>query len=195
MKSNKLLKKIRGYQRAPRERFSLLTNHILTTEEFVVYELGIAITDWDTDHDQEIYGKFKATNNDIAELCGWKSDSTVSRIKSKLIKKGFFIEEGEYLRVKDFEEWQLRKNSSAKMQNDIAKTQPLPANVQHEPAKKQEFRAQSPRYPLVSSNGNSRFHSNEEYESFVNSGQFGSMTIDDMKWIDENVRESASIPS
>lgn len=195
MKKNRLLKKIRGYQRAPRERFSLLINHILTAEEFVVYELGLAITDWDTEHDDEIYGKFKATNLEMAEICGWKSDSTVSRIKSKLIKKGLFIDDGEYIRAKDFEEWQLRKKPPAKMQDDIAKMQPQSANPQYESAKTQEFHAQTPHYPLVSSNGNSRLHSNEEYESFVNSGQFGSMTIDDMKWIDENVKESFNVPS
>ena len=195
MKRNKLLKKIKGYQKAPRERFSLLANHVLTTEEFVVYELGIAITDWDAEHDDEIYGKFKATNKELAELCGWKSDSTISRIKKKLIKKELFIEDGEYLRVKDFESWQLRKNPHAKTQSRDAETQTAPAILQNEPAKMQDFHAQKPVYPLVSFNGNSSLRSNEEYESLVNSGQFGSMTISDMQWIDENVKESPIMSS
>ncbi len=156
MKKNPLFKKLRGYQKAPRDRFYLLHMGILTTEEFVVYEFGIAITDWDDGpgHD-EIYGKFQATNKQIAEVCGWKSDSQVSRIRNKLIEKGFFIKEGEQFRVKGFEKWQLRKNPLAKTQANGANPQSRIANLQGEVAKMQDFQTQNPDYPLISSKGKS----------------------------------------
>ncbi len=195
MKKNPLFKKLNGYQKAPKDRFLLLTNGVLTAEEFVVYELGLAITDWDRDHDDEIYGKFQATNKQIAEICGWKSDSQVSRIKKNLLNKGFFTKEGEQLKAKDFEKWQLRK-TSAKPHELTAKIQPTAANMQDEVAKTQTLRNQNDDYSLSSYKVNlSLVRTDSEYRELVNSGQFGSMSVDDMRWIDENVKESAIVPS
>ncbi len=195
MKKNPLFKKLNGYQKAPKDRFLLLTNGVLSAEEFVVYELGVAITDWDRNHDDEIYGKFQATNKQIAEICGWKSDSQVSRIKKSLLNKGFFTKDGEHLKAKDFEKWQLRK-TSAKTHDQPAKTQPVVANMQDEVAKMQNPRNQNDNYSLSSYKDNLSFsRSDSEYDELVNSGQFGSMTVEDMKWIDENVKESPIMSS
>ena len=166
MKKNPLFKKLRGYQKAPRDRFYLLHMGVLTTEEFVVYELCIAITDWDDGkgHD-EIYGKFQATNKQIAEICGWKSDSQVSRIRKSLLSKGQFIKEGEQFRVEGFEKWQLRKNPLAKMQANRANPQPRIANSQGELAKTQDVHVQNSDYPLVSSKGELSLPSTDEKTS------------------------------
>lgn len=188
MKKNPLFKKLNGFQKAPKDRFLLLTKGILTSEEFVVYELGLAITDWDRDHDEDVYGKFQATNKQIAEVCGWKSDSQVSRIKKKLIEKGYFIRDEEQLRVKDFEKWQLRKKGFANTQEHSVKLQPVVANMQEDLANTQDIQDQNAIYPLSSYKDDLGLaRTDADYQSFVNSGQHGSMTIDEMRWIDENV--------
>jgi hypothetical protein len=152
---NKLLKKLRGYQKANRERFMLLMMQVLTLEEYIVYEFGIAITDWDdSESHRETYGTFQATNGQIAEILGWKSDSQVSRIRNRLIEKDFFIKDGNRYRAKDFEKWQLRKNPLAKTQRYSANPQYQPANMQGDVAKMQGFQAYDPDHSLVSSKGN-----------------------------------------
>jgi len=108
---NPLNKKLRGFQRAPRERFKLLKDNILTTEELLLYEFLIAITDWDKDH--ENYGLFKATDEEIAEILGWKSRSTICKYRGSLINKGLLIPiEGGRMKAKDYSEWDSRKPSS-----------------------------------------------------------------------------------
>lgn len=149
---NPLFKKLRGYQKAPRQRFESLANGLLTQEELIMYELGVAITDWDKNH--ETYGTFLATNRQLAEVLGWKSDTAALRIKANLIRKGLFIkvEEGR-IRPKGFDKWQIRKTSSEK-ENPTAKTEIKTANFEQEAAKKEEFSIQREDYSLVSSKGN-----------------------------------------
>ncbi|GEM_PF-6320815 len=112
--TNPLVKKLRGYQKAPRDRFKLLKDGKLTCEEFVLYELGIAITDWDLRHER--YGFFKATDQEIAEILCWKSRSTVCKHRNSLIKKGYFEQTQDGLTiVKGFEDWELRRNFDRQM--------------------------------------------------------------------------------
>lgn len=160
---NKLLKKLRGYQKANRERFMLLMMQVLTLEEYIVYEFGIAITDWDdSESHRETYGTFQATNGQIAEILGWKSDSQVSRIRKRLVEKGFFIKDGNRCKAKDFEKWQLRKNPIAKTQGHTANPQYQPANMQGGVANMQGFQASDADHSLVSSKGNVGLSSSEE---------------------------------
>ncbi len=107
-KTNRLIKKLNGYQKANRHRFLWLAFEMLTQEELVLYEFCVAITDWDRTH-LDTYRTFKATNQEIAQILRWKADSTVSRHIRSLIAKGFVAIVGERLKVKDFEEWELRK--------------------------------------------------------------------------------------
>jgi hypothetical protein len=110
-KANSLTKKLKGYQKAHKDRFYLLALDRMTMEEFILYELFIAITDWDRRH-FDTYGTFKATNREIREVLRWKADSTVSRHKKSLMEKGFLETLGERLKVKDFESWELKKGSA-----------------------------------------------------------------------------------
>lgn len=195
-----MFKKLKGYQKASRDRFLLIAEGILTHEEFVIYELGVALTDWDKTH-VETYGTFLASNLQLAQLLHWKSDSTVSRHRQKLIQKGFFIvgNDGRTL-IKDYEKWQLKRlpeNTSEKMQASSAKMQPTNAVLHETPAKMHESSPQNPDQPLVSFKGNSSFKTKEEYqriwkEDYKSSPDF---TPDDMKWIDQNVREDPLVPS
>lgn len=142
MKGNKLLKKLNGYQKAPRNRFCLLKEAELTHEELLLYELGLAIADWDPEH-IDTFGTFKATNEELAELLGWSCGSTVSRHKTELINKGFLIrDEDGRIRPKDFENWLYQRNSYAKMLTVSAEKKVPRAYKQEELAKMHEFRPQ-----------------------------------------------------
>lgn len=193
MKNNSLLKKIRGYQKAPRDRFFLLKDKILTQEELLLYELGIAITDWDRTH-IDTYGTFQATNIEMAELLGWVSDSTVSRLKTSLIKKGYFLPFNDKIKVLGFRKWELRQTHVDK-QDEIAEMQVESANMQESPSKMQENRSYSPDYSLVSSKGSFSLRSDEEYQKIKEEMGYEELIVDDMKWIDENVKETAGVPS
>lgn len=161
MKINPLLKKLKGYQRAPKERFRLFTSsHRLTPQEFILYEFAIAITDWDRKH--TTYGTFNGSNKNIADVLGWKSDVTVLRLKKSLIKKRLFIPTAdEDLRVNGFDKWELRK---------AAKNQLVPENNQDDsdknqetPEKNKDDYSQNDKQSLVSYKGN--IGSYEGYES------------------------------
>ena len=136
-KSNSLIKKLKGYQRAERDRFLRLTFDELTLEEFVLYELYAAITDWDSKH-YETFGTFGATNKDVAQILKWKSDSTVGRYRKNLIKKGLIEKVGERFRIKDFDNWVSRKRPAEK-QTFSAKMQVKNAIMQEEPADMQDI--------------------------------------------------------
>jgi hypothetical protein len=141
MRKNPLHKKLRGFQKAPKARFKLFgTPWKLTPQEFVLYEFAIAITDWDPRHDT--YGTFTGSNQDIADVLGWKSDVTVLRLKRSLIKKGLFLPaEDTLLKARGFESWKVRKSTdsqetpinsqipSSKKQDSSDKSQPKQAQI------------------------------------------------------------------
>lgn len=186
-KRSKLEKKLRGFQKANRERFLLISNKVLSGEEFLLYEICIALTDWDRSHDT--YGTFSFTNQELSYLLGWKSDTTAGRHKKSLIQKGFLIDlEDGYYKVLDFEKWELRKQDDAKIQPLSANLEPINAEIENKPAKMQEKQAQNDDYSLVSSKGNNNFvRSYEEYKEIKRSGVYKLLEIDDMQWIDKNV--------
>lgn len=153
---NPLLKKLRGYQKADKGRIKLLTDKVLSHEEYILFEICIAITDWDRDH--ETYGLFKATNLQLAEIAGWDSDSTVSRYRKSLVEKGFLSDCGNgCFKAKNFEDWQLRRGEVAKNQDVSADLQPSSAEIQTYPAKMQKDRERVNDYSLGSFKGNSSF--------------------------------------
>jgi len=139
MKNNcRLFKKLNGYQKADRGRFMLLALGELSHEEFLLYEIFEAITDWDNRH-VDTYGTFEATNKDLAMVLGWRADSTVSRHKKSLINKGYVERIGDRFKTKDFEKWELRKrpanmkNKSADMQVTNANNEDILADLQDIP--------------------------------------------------------------
>lgn len=100
---NKLIKKLYGFDFAPKDRFNLLTFGILKLQEFVLYELYITITDWDRRH--PTYGCVNTTNREVAALLCCNT-STITKNKNKLIEKGFLLKEPDgTFRTKDFEIW------------------------------------------------------------------------------------------
>lgn len=147
---NRLLKKLNGYQKAPRARFKLLSEGRLTQEEFLLYELTIAITDWDSKH--ETYGTFEATNQEIAELLGWKSDTTVLKHKRNLIKKDIFLIENDgRIKAKGFDKWQLRLSNPSKNKDETVEKQPNILKIEDKASEIKDDRSQDSDYSLVSS--------------------------------------------
>lgn len=147
---NRLLKKLNGYQKAPRARFKLLSEGRLTQEEFLLYELAVAITDWDFKH--ETYGTFKATNQELADLLGWKSDTTALKHKRSLIKKGiFFVVNSDGIKAKGFDKWQLRTLNPSKKEDETAEKQLNVSKIEDKPSEIKEDQSQNSNYSLVSS--------------------------------------------
>lgn len=196
MKTNPLLKKLRGYQRAPRDRFLLLFYKVFAQEELALYELGIAITDWDSTH-IDTYGTFKATNKQIANILGWKNDSSVSRYKKSLIKKGYFkLDSDGRIQIKGFNLWELRQKKSAENQEKFAELQTDSAKIQESSEKLHKNQSYLDSYSLVSSKGGNKFlRSDREYEEIKKELGLKVLTTDDMKWIDLNVKENPDVPS
>jgi hypothetical protein len=157
-KTNRLIKKMNGYQKANRERFLLLAFGELTQEELILYEFLIAITDWDRNHDT--FGTFEATNQEIAEMLRWKANSSVSRYKKSLLEKGFIEIIGDRMHIKDFEKWELRKTGFAKIERRNADMQRRNANTQGGDANMQGFSPQQDDYSLISYKGNVSLSSN-----------------------------------
>ncbi len=161
---NRLVKKLVGFQKAPRARFKWLHEKSLSQEEFLLYELGVAITDWDENH-TETYGSFLATTQELAEILGWDSDTTAGRYKKRLIKKKLFTpREDKRIEPKGFEKWQIRKRkNNAEKQKDRAQIQQQDADLQEDNAKKKELLYQTPDYSLISSKDNLSLSPSYEY--------------------------------
>lgn len=158
--SNRLEKKLNGYQRANRDRFLLLSMDILSHEEFLLYEFCIAITDWDSTH-YDTYGTFDATNREIASQLRWEASSTVSRYIKSLIGKGYIEIVDDRMRAKDFHKWELRKKDDANTPRGYAKPHEYNANMHDSPAKIHNSRSQNTDYSLSSSKSNVSFPPNE----------------------------------
>lgn len=100
---NKLLKKLYGFDCAPKDRFNLLIFGVLKFQEFILYEFYITITDWDRRH--PTYGCVNTTNREVAILLGCDT-STITRNKNRLIAEGFLLKEPDgTFKTKDFEQW------------------------------------------------------------------------------------------
>jgi len=136
--ANTLIKKLNGFQKADRSRFKLLREGVLTIEELVLFELAIAVTDWDSEH--EHFGSFKVADEDIANILGWKDRSSVCRYRNNLIKKGFLtiLEEG-YIQPKDFEKWELRKSGIKEKTEEELRIQNLLNDIEQLELKKAEI--------------------------------------------------------
>lgn len=173
---NSLLKKLKGYQKAPRARFRLLSEGVLTHEEFLLYELSAAIFDWDPRH--ETYGTFKATNQELAMLLGWKSDTTALKHKNSLIRKKFFtIIEDNRILVRGYEKWLLRKSTALKYEEETAEKQLDVSKIEDKASEIKGDQFQNGAYSLVSSKVNLSL-SNEIPNEFISDKELDNIAID-----------------
>ena len=203
----------KGYHRHFRGRFLLIKNGVLTDSEFVLWDYSFSnLADWDKEH--EAYGCFEFSLTEIAESLNW-SKSKVSRIANKLRGLGFWqtLENGttqvagyeihsNYGELaKKFKIIDLQRYLS-NLQFDIAVTEHFLSNQQPKGSKriKQSSRVvvantetHQSKEALGSYKGDIGFlRSDKEYmRIWKEMGSPPNFTIDDMKWIDLNVKEDA----
>lgn len=202
MKSNDMknsqIKRLNGFIRLDRKIIFLLSDRILTQEEFLIYLLSIFLTDWSIDHDA--YGSVCALNREIAQLLGWKSRSSVTKHKKNLIAKGYLeLLPDKRTIAKKLSTWaRINKYTSIQDNEQVVKNSEHDVvNIQQAGEKNEQNQSQIPKSSLSSFKVNSSLRTEEEYqriwkEDYDCSPDF---TPDDMKWIDQNVYEDPSVPS
>lgn len=163
-------KPYKGYIVIPRGMVLPFLKNLLRPHEFGVFIIIAIECDWDRHH--STYGCLTKSDGELASR--WGCDiSTVWRYKKKLLKMGFLVHQDNLVRVKYFE-WfeapfvrQLAKIPIATMQELIAKTQELIADMQGNIAYTQHSQGQNRSQSFnVSSKGNLRVSNDEEDESF-----------------------------
>lgn len=214
---NKLNKRLKGYHKTFRGRFLFLRNKILTEGEFVLWDLSFnVLADWDKNH-IETYGTFPYTWADIAFLLGC-SESIICRRSEKLFKHHLWerLINGS-IKVSGIEIIDLlaeitKKEGVVDLQDYLAKTQSYNAKLHENNVKLQRIypkeeipdcaqnlaktQISASKAHLVSFKGESRvIRTDEEYQKILEEGGYTRLTVEDMKWIDENVKEDLRVPS
>lgn len=121
------------YQRVYRNRHLIAKNLKLNDREYRLWDLYIAIYDWDKGH-IETYQTVQATDLMLSEVLGW-SPSKVCRVRNLLLEKGSIKSTARstysivLLPQKENNIAEL-KDDTAKMQDDIAPVQEKVAEVQ-----------------------------------------------------------------
>lgn len=184
-----LKKKLKGYQKHNRNRHLLAKELLLSDQEFRLWDLAVTLCGWDQAN-PDSYLLFEGTMDSLAAIFNW-SKAKVSRTMDGLIKKGIITrnqqkiykvnircekgsetEDGEFAQKKD--NISLVKNTVSSLKQNVA------------PVRQKE--AQSHTNPLISFKGDLvSFRSDEEYQKLLEEGQYTALTIDDMRWIDQNV--------
>ncbi|OGG08866.1 hypothetical protein A2154_02225 [Candidatus Gottesmanbacteria bacterium RBG_16_43_7] len=124
----------KGFLAAPRERFNLLRDGLLTDEEFIFYECCIAQAGWDDERDT--FGMYRAPNTVMGGLLGWSEDKT-ARCRRGLLKKGYLTpDQSDSFVVKNFENYLFRLafNKVKKDRYKKAELQTKDANIPDEQA-------------------------------------------------------------
>lgn len=211
--SNQLIKRLKGYQRGFRGRFLLLKNRILTDEEFILWDLSFSVlADWDKKNHSDNYGTFSYTQEEIGFFLGWDK-TKVCRRSNKLFKKNFWVKRldnrilvvgfdiTEYLTeiTKQKGIVNLQEYISERQLDDVKMKQKIESLQHYSPKENSilqarkvvEMQSPIPKEPLVSSKGNitNTLRTDEEYQKIKEKDIFKSMSIEDMKWIDQNVFE------
>ena len=213
MRPTKIMNRLNGYDPHLRGRFLLLHRKLLSDSEFILWDLGFsALADWDSkNHDPKDYGSFNYQKTEIGYLLGWHK-SKVSRKAKKLFTLGLWVERDNRIFVNGFD---IRDNFAqiskdkkvidlqeyvAILQPPVAEPQPPVADLQRQtpkgngavsPQSVAILQPPRPKAPLVSFK--SEFNvckSEEDYQrTWKEMGCPLDFTVDDMRWIDTNIRE------
>lgn len=136
-------KKLRGYYPIYRGRFLLLKDGVLSQQGFLLYEVSVAIADWDKKH-EGYYGVIRLTQEEIEYILG-RTKGFVSRYGKELYKKGFWVKDSYgRTRVVGFELIETgllktitKRDKVVNLQNYIANKQNYEALLQQDIAEKQ----------------------------------------------------------
>lgn len=168
-----------SYQKVYRNRHIKARGLSLTDPEYRLWDLFTAVYDWDKTHTQS-FGTIETTDRELAEVLKW-SASKVCRNRVSLIKKGL-IEQTSIGVYK-----LLLEKLSAPLEQEVAQAKQEIAPTQQEVADLQQKQAYTADNSLVSYKDKYRLErSIKEYEGLAR--DFPLLSIDDMKWIDENVQ-------
>jgi len=209
------MNRLHGYDTHFRGRFLLLRSKLLTDSEFVLWDLSFsALAEWDKkNHDPKDYGSFNFQLTEIGYLLGWHK-SKVSHKAKKLFTLGLWTKRNGRVFVKGFD---IRDNFAgitkdkktidlqeqvAFLQPEVAKIQPSVAISQRHISKENGLvsphgvailQRPYPKAPLVSFKSEFNvLRSDEEYQKMWEENPNG-LCIEDMKWVDQNIKENAQI--
>lgn len=217
-KQSKLDKRLKGYHRHFKGRYLLIKNNVLTFQEFILWDLSFSIlADWDTSLEHEdIYGSFPQKFSEISYFLNC-DPSNISRYSKKLFELGLWkrrndgrIEVCGFNIIKNLS-LITNKVGTVDLQDYIANPHIYNAFTQDTNEKKHGLSTKEPesfssqtdvnlhtpssKEPLVSykdesslgfDNDTNKVLTVEEAERiFSDDG----LTEDDIKWIDENVKE------
>jgi len=209
------MNRLNGYDTHFRGRFLLLRSKLLTDSEFILWDLSFsALAEWDKkNHDPENYGSFDFQQTEIGYLLGWHKSKVCNKAK-RLFALGLWKRKNCRVFVNGFE---IRDNFAqisrdrkiidlqervAIPQPEVAKTQPQDAIPQRHISKENGVVSpygvailQQPctKAPLVSFKSEFNvLRSDEEYQKMWEENPNG-LSIEDMRWIDQNIKENARI--
>lgn len=178
------------YQRVYRNRHLVAKQLILKDSEYRLWDLYLAIYDWDKKH-KETYQTVETTDSILADILDWSS-SKVCRVRNGLIEKGAIKE-----KARSFYEVVLLPSSK----NDVAKLQDDNANLHNEIAKTQENIAEmqsnqdkTDQSTIVSYKGKYSISTEEEYISIKLKVDELSKQIDEINcWLSNRPEEKALV--
>lgn len=173
------------YQRVYRSRHVKALELNQTDAEYRLHDLLLALYDWDKKH-VDTYGTVETTDRDIAPLLKW-SPSKVCRTRRELIKQGV---------IKEIRPHVYLVTQVAQMQQQESKMQDEVSLMQQEVAEmkqNQGYRSgktivsYKDNYGDINNRSNNGFHWQENPTG--HSQCFPSLEEDDIRWINENVKE------
>ena len=197
----KLKSRLKGYHRTYRGKFLFLIKSVLNEEEYILWDFSFSVlADWDKKNHPDEYGTFIYRMSDIDTMLRWGSSKTC-RLSKKLFEIGLWKKESERIRVCGYEIvenlTQITKESGiVDLQEYLAKTHSEVVNLQDTDSKEigsnqsQTIVNLQSTYTKELLSLSSKFSSNkgvrtdEEYREIMKSGNYKTLTIDDMKWID-----------
>lgn len=215
MKQTKIMNRLNGYDRHFKGRFLLLHRKLLSDSEFILWDLSFSVlAEWDKkNHAPENYGSFDFQQSEIGTLLGWHK-SKVSHKARKLFALGLWVKRNDRVFVNGFD---IRDNFAQisrdkkiiDLQEQVAISQPEVAKPQlsdviPQQTNPKEREAVSPQSIAIlqqpSTKANlvsfkSEFNvvrSDKEYLKMWEENPNG-LSVEDMRWIDQNIKEYAQI--
>lgn len=210
-----IMNRLNGYDRHFKGRFLLLHRKVLSDSEFVLWDLSFSVlAEWDRkNHASENYGSFYFQQTEIGTLLGWHK-SKVCRNSEKLFAVGLWAKRNGRVFVNGFDIRDsfaeiARNNKVIDLQKQVAILQPGIANSQPSIAVPQHKSSKgggviSPKSVAILQQSSikadlvsfkSEFNvlrADEDYQRMWEENPNG-LSIEDMKWIDQNIKEYAHL--
>lgn len=213
--------KLNGYRPSHRNRWLLIKENVLTLQQLTLFEYYIDIMDFDNRHSG--YGTFEVDFILLTEIFNNRSANTARNWHSVLLKKGFIKKAGKanIFTITNPERyiqsgmWQGKPEQYVKQEKDQpievilrsigVNLQKNEVHLQNVVKNNSDIDSENISRTLVSSKDNSNVslnryviikqnvRSDKEYDLLSNN--LNSLSVDDMRWIDQNVAEKIEVTS